>query len=239
MVDVAQSLVNILPENDAFHKYAKTNKFVANMVANGQTGNKNNQGFYQGTGSDRKAIDFNSGKYVSFSRIKSDLLEKSEKEGVKVLLQDRGPHGEFAWKVLSEVLCYAASLLPDVTSNPADIDDAMKLGYNWIKGPFELLDNIGHEYFIERLTEEGRLVPAFLLKNLENNFYIAPAEGLQVLQETGIYAPIAHSNDTLRFSELKQTLKAENSNAVAVGMSTKRSPWWSFTLKPMRWMVVL
>lgn len=223
MVDVAQSLVNILPNNDPFHKYAKTNEFIASMVANGQTGNKNNQGFYQGTGGDRKAIDFNSGEYVSFARIKSDLLEKSEKEGVKVLLQDRGPYGEFAWKVLSEVLCYATSLLPDVTSNPADIDDAMKLGYNWIKGPFELLDNIGHEYFIKRLTEEGRLVPAFLLKNLENNFYNASVEGLQVLQETGIYAPITHSNDVLRLSELKQTLKAENSNAVASWYEYKES----------------
>jgi 3-hydroxyacyl-CoA dehydrogenase len=223
MVDVAQSLVNILPNNDPFHKYAKTNEFITSMVANGQTGNKNNQGFYQGTGGDRKAIDFNSGEYVSFARIKSDLLEKSEKEGVKVLLQDRGPYGEFAWKVLSEVLCYATSLLPDVTSNPADIDDAMKLGYNWIKGPFELLDNIGHEYFIKRLTEEGRLVPAFLLKNLENNFYNASVEGLQVLQETGIYAPITRSNDVLRLSELKQTLKAENSNAVASWYEYKES----------------
>jgi len=215
MVDVAQSLVNILPDNDPFHKYAKTNEFVANMIANGQTGNKNNQGFYQGLGSDRKAIDFNSGQYTSFAKIRSDLLEKGEKEGAKVLLQDRGPYGEFAWKVLSEVLCYATSLLPDVTNNPADIDDAMKLGYNWIKGPFELLDNIGHEYFINRLTEEGRPVPAFLLKNVEKSFYNVSTEGLQVLQETGVYAPIVHSNDVLRFSELKQTLKAENSNAVA------------------------
>jgi len=215
MVDVAQSLVNILPDNDLFHKYAKTNEFVASMVANGQTGNKNNQGFYQGLGSDKKAIDFTSGEYISFSRIKSDLLEKSEKEGVKVLLQDHGLHGEFAWKVLSEVLCYAASLLPDVTSNPADIDDAMKLGYNWIKGPFELLDSIGHEYFIKRLAAEERPVPAFLLKNIENSFYNVSAEGLQVLQETGVYAPIVHSSGVLRFSELKQTLRAENSNTVA------------------------
>ena len=215
MIDVAQSLVNILPVNDPFHKYAKTNVFVANMVANGQTGNKNNQGFYQGLGSDKKAIDFNTGEYISFARTKSNLLEKSEKEGVKVLLQDRGPQGEFAWKVLSEVLCYAASLLPDVTNNPADIDDAMKLGYNWIKGPFELLDNIGHKYFINRLTEEGRLVPPFLLKNVENNFYNVSNKSLQVLQETGIYEPIAHSSSVLRFSELKQTLKAKNRNAVA------------------------
>ena len=215
MVDVAQSLINTLPQDDRFHKYAETNEFVANMVANSQTGNKNNHGFYQGLGRDRKMIDFETGEYTSFTRFKSILLEKSEKEGVKVLLQDRGPHGEFAWKVLSEVLCYAASLLPDVTNNPAHIDDAMKLGYNWTKGPFELLDNIGHEYFIDRLVDEGSPVPAFLLKNIEKNFYNVSAKGLQALQATGVYAPIVHSNGVLRFSELKQTLKAKNSNAVA------------------------
>jgi 3-hydroxyacyl-CoA dehydrogenase len=48
----------------------------------------------------------------------------------------------------------------------------MKLGYNWIKGPFELLDEIGIEYFVKRLKNDGRDVPEFLLKALIINFII-------------------------------------------------------------------
>ena len=215
MVDVAQSLVNILPENDAFHQYSKTNEFVANMIANGQTGNKNNKGFYRGIGIEREAIDFNSGKYISFTRVKSDLLDRTESEGLIALLQGGGVYADFAWRVLSEVLCYSASLVPYVTSNPSEIDDAMKLGYNWTRGPFELLDDIGHGYFIKRLVDEGRDVPEFLLNNIEGSFYRANSGGLQVLQDSGVYAPKLHSKGVLRFSEIRQTLAAENSNESA------------------------
>jgi len=215
MVDVAQSLVNILPKNDAFHQYSKTNEFVANMIANGQTGNKNNKGFYRGIGIDREAIDFNSGKYISFTRVKSDLLDRTEREGLIVLLQGSGSYADFAWRVLSEVLCYSASLVPDVTSNPSEIDDAMKLGYNWTRGPFELLDDIGHDYFMKRLIDEGRDVPEFLLNNIDSSFYRANSGGLQVLQDSGVYAPKLHSKGVLRFSEIRQTLVPKNTNQVA------------------------
>lgn len=215
MVDVAKSLVNILPDNDPFHNYSKTNRFVSNMIDKGQTGNKNNKGFYKGLGSEREVIDFNTGEYVAFNRIKSQILDNSEREGVKLLLQDQGTYGQFAWKVLSEVLCYASSLIPDVTKNPADIDDAMKLGYNWIRGPFEILDSIGHNYFVKRLKDEGRAIPEFLLNTTEKSYYNISKGSLQSLQANGKYASIKHSKDVLRFSELRQTLCAKNSNSVA------------------------
>ena len=215
MVDVANSLVNILPKDDPFHKYSKTNQFVVNMIAKGQTGNKNNKGFYRGIGSEREVIDFITGEYVTLNRVKSKLLEDSEKIGIKMLLQDSGMYGQFAWKVLSEVLSYACSLLPEVTGNPADIDDAMKLGYNWTKGPFEILDNIGHSYFINRLKNDNRPIPKFLQSSIKKSYYNISGKHLQALQANGKYAPIKHSKDVLRFSELRQTLNAENSNSVA------------------------
>ncbi len=54
--------------------------------------------------------------------------------------------------------------MPGPYSRIRAIDDAMKLGYNWISGPFELMDEIGIQYFVTRLVQEGRLVPAFLLQ---------------------------------------------------------------------------
>jgi 3-hydroxyacyl-CoA dehydrogenase len=98
-------------------------------------------------------------------RLKTPLLDLAEKNGQSsVILSDNSPYGLYIWRVLSETLCYAASLVPEVTEDLTQIDDAMKLGYNWVKGPFELLDEIGIEYFVDRLKSDGRDVPSFLLK---------------------------------------------------------------------------
>ena len=59
-------------------------------------------------------------------------------------------------------LAYAASLIPDVTQTPQDIDDAMKLGFNWQRGPFEMMDAIGHQRMIELPGEADLAVPAIL-----------------------------------------------------------------------------
>ena len=72
------------------------------------------------------------------------------------MLDDDGPYGDFAWRILSRSLSYAASLIPEVGDDPVAIDDAMKLGYNWIQGPFELIDEIGVDRFIDRREPAAR-----------------------------------------------------------------------------------
>ena len=74
--------------------------------------------------------------------------------GLAHLLDGNDAETNFAWRVLARVLLYSASLIPEVTASPQDIDDAMKLGYNWVKGPFELLDLIGIDAFIDRAEAE-------------------------------------------------------------------------------------
>ena len=215
MADVAKSLENILPENDAFHKYASPIEFVSNMIANGQTGNKNEQGFYKQAGDEKKVIDFLSGDYVDHERLKTPLLEKAEKVGVTAIISDESKYGLFIWEVLSETLCYAASLVPEVTEDLAQIDDAMKLGYNWVKGPFELIDEIGIDYLVNRLKKSGKDVPDFLLNSLNNKFYNTANSVLSVLSPSGKLSPIVRPKGVLRFSEARQTLVPINVNESA------------------------
>jgi len=215
MADVAKSLENILPENDAFHKYAAPIEFVSNMIANGQTGNKNDQGFYKQAGDDKMVIDLSNGNYVEHKRLKTSLLEEAEKTGVTAIISDQSKYGLFIWDVLSETLSYAASLVPEVTEDVTQIDDAMKLGYNWVKGPFELIDEIGIDYFVNRLKTSARDVPDFLENSTNKKFYINSNSILSTLTSSGELKPIVRPKGVLRFSEARQTLAPINSNESA------------------------
>ncbi|MCZ6667377.1 MAG: 3-hydroxyacyl-CoA dehydrogenase NAD-binding domain-containing protein, partial [Gammaproteobacteria bacterium] len=172
MSDVVQSLVNILPENDAFHAEAASIERMTRMIENGQTGNKQSQGFYRNSpDGERQVLDLNEGSYAPATRLNLALALKAEQQGVKYLLEDDGLYGHYAWRILSRSLSYAAALIPEVGDDPVAIDDAMKLGYNWIKGPFELIDEIGVDYFIQRLEADQMPVPVFLAEAAGSSFY--------------------------------------------------------------------
>ena len=86
-----------------------------------------------------------------------------------VEFDDKG--GEYAWRVLSKTLTYAASLVPEITGSIVNVDMAMKNGFLWKKGPFEMLDDLGPSWFAAKVSEEGLKVPHLLEKVGEDKFY--------------------------------------------------------------------
>lgn len=223
MSDVAQSLVNTLPESDLFNAEAPKLPLMVDMITNGQTGNKQGQGFYRTVNGVREVIDLKTGQYSIAERLNLPLALKAEKEGVMHLLNDDGIYGEFAWRVLSRTLSYAAALIPEVGHDPLGVDDAMKLGYNWVKGPFALIDEIGVDYFIKRLQSEGRAVPAFLNEAAGSGFYrVSNTQSgsqsnneLQVRVWGGGWQTVNRPKGVARFNERRQTLTPQNTTEVA------------------------
>ena len=216
MADVAKSLQSILPAGDEFHQYAQPIPLMTQMVVNGQTGNKGGQGFYRDTESGKEVLNLANGVYQPTNRLQLPLAQKAEAYGVAELLDDDSAYGRFAWQVLSSTLNYAASLIPEIGSNILPIDDAMKLGYNWIYGPFELLDQIGAQRVVERMQQEDRNVaPMLLLAAKKQGFYQIIDQQLCSLDQCGDYVAIKRPSGVLRFSELRQTLTPEYSNAKA------------------------
>ena len=216
MADVAKSLESILPAGDEFHQYAQPIPLMTQMVVNGQTGNKGGQGFYRDTESGREVLNLITGVYKPTTRLQLPLAQKTEIEGAAALLDDDSVYGRFAWQVLSSTLNYAAALIPEIGSNILPIDDAMKLGYNWIYGPFELLDQIGAQRVVERMQQEDRKVaPMLLLAAKKQGFYQVIEQQLCSLDQCGEYVAIKRPPGVLRFSELRQTLTPEYSNAKA------------------------
>jgi len=88
MSDVVQSLVNILPPADPFHAEAAKIPLMTQMIANGQTGNKQGQGFYRDAESGREVLNLETSAYQDAARLQLPLAEKAEQQGVGHLLAD-------------------------------------------------------------------------------------------------------------------------------------------------------
>ena len=178
MADVVVSLGTILPTDDAFHAVGGDNPVISAMIAAGYTGNKGKGGFYttdaNGNRSARQLAGFHASATKDmppYTPIKRDLPTAAlaaaeamarQQEPLTLLLDGSDDAARFCRRTVGRILHYAASLIPAVTSTPQDIDDAMKLGFNWQRGPFEMIDAIGTSRFATLLDECGLTMPAFL-----------------------------------------------------------------------------
>ncbi|MGB7336787.1 MAG: 3-hydroxyacyl-CoA dehydrogenase NAD-binding domain-containing protein [Salaquimonas sp.] len=215
MADVVRSLRSILPQGDPFHEVGAENDLINSQIEKGFTGNKGKGGFYAEIEGTEMALDLKSGKWRPRSNTLPEISIQGEKDGVNALIKGEDILSKFAWRVLARILTYSASLIPEVTQTPQDIDDAMKLGYNWIKGPFELIDEIGSKAFVSRLETEKWHVPEFLRDASGEKFYKVSGSELTVRHADGSYHPIKLPDGVVRFHMLRQTLKpvAENASA--------------------------
>ena len=215
MGDVVRSLNSILEQGDPFHEVGGENKVVNDHVARGYRGNKSDAGFYREVDEERQAWDLQAGDWRPRERELPELSVRGEKEGINVLIEGDDKLSTFAWRVLARILTYSASLVPDVTHSPQDIDDAMKLGYNWVQGPFEMIDTIGSGKFVERLEAEGWAVPDFLRDNAGRDFYQVEEGTLKVLHWGGTLKPVNLPDGVVRFHMMRRTLDPVSENAGA------------------------
>jgi len=145
---------------------------VKKLIETGYTGRKGKGGFYRmnKTGETKvmEAINLETGDYSPSKKI--DL--KSDKVDLKKLIERKDKYGEYAWSVISKIIKYASSLVPGITKEFNDIDEAMRLGFNWAKGPFEMLEEIGVKNFFEKDNDfKGNSFLENLFKNKNENFY--------------------------------------------------------------------
>jgi len=151
MADVLKSFVKELPKSDVFHEVAKEIPLVKNLIETGYTGRKGKGGFYRINKKDGKkileAINLISKDYSPSKKIDLNI---DEKVNLKELVSRNDKYGEYAWSVISKIILYASSLVPEVTKNYNNIDEAMRLGFNWTQGPFEMLEELGVNFFVEK-----------------------------------------------------------------------------------------
>ncbi len=172
MSDVLKSFIKELPKNDPFQAVAIENPLITNLIKTGYTGRKGKGGFYRMNKENNQkileAIDLQTGEYAPSKKIDLGI----ETLNLNLLINRKDKYGEYSWSVISKIIKYASSLVPGITDKFNDIDEAMRLGFNWALGPFEMLKSIGVKNFFDRIDsfENNKF-----LKNLsvtkDENFY--------------------------------------------------------------------
>ena len=150
MQDVLASFKKELSKEDKFHQVASDLPIIKKLVETGYTGRKGKGGFYRINKKNGKkvleALDIITNKYSEKKRI--DL--KIDKLNLLKLINRNDKYGQYAWSVISKIILYSSSLVPSITNEYNDIDEALRLGFNWSMGPFEMLESIGLENFFQK-----------------------------------------------------------------------------------------
>ena len=172
MADVLKSFIKELPEQDPFQEVAKEIPLVKKLIETGYTGRKGKGGFYRMNKTNNQkileAINLESGDYSPSKKIDMGI----DTVNLKELINRKDKYGEYSWSVISKIIKYASSLVPGITDKFNDIDEAMRLGFNWAMGPFEMLKSIGVNEFFNRIDDfKNNTFLENLSKTKDENFY--------------------------------------------------------------------
>ena len=169
-----------LPPGDLGVDFVALPNDVHAMLERGQIGRKAGAGFYR-----MQKLDDGSRKTEIYDLTAGDWRDSEKFEldeahsGLDVLFADDAA-GDFCWQIMGGTLCYAADLIPEIADDVVNIDRAMKWGYAWAQGPFEMLDALGPHKVIDKLEAAGRHVPKMLevLRDADaETFYTAGGAG--------------------------------------------------------------
>src|SRR6202048_1543057 len=174
LVHVVKNIYESVPNDESRETY-KVPVLVEEMARRGWLGDKTGQGFYKRVKGDGEkeilTLDVHTMEYRPRQKARFASLETGKgiedtPERLRALLAPmlEGQKGDkaqqFLWGALSETCLYAARRVPEISDNVVHIDRAMRWGFGWELGPFEVMDAIGVKAFAEQVQKEGRALPA-------------------------------------------------------------------------------
>ena len=178
LVHVANGIYENCP-NDEAHELFKLPDFINTMMKNNWLGSKTGQGFYKKEGKEIKTLDLNTLEYRDNKRASFATLELTKPiekviDRFKVLITGKDKAGEFYRKNFAAMFAYVSHRIPEITDQLYKIDDAMKAGFGWEHGPFQIWDAIGVEKGIELIKAENKEPAAWvnvMLASGSQSFY--------------------------------------------------------------------
>lgn len=201
---VLRSLQSATGAGDAIHDYAAEPPLITEMIAANRLGRKSGAGFTR-LSPDRKTreiIDLATGEYRPQQPLASESLTAAGSDP-RALMEHIGLGGRYAAAVMERTLAYAASLVPEIADTPNAVDEAMRTGYGWKQGPFELIDRLGAAWLQTRLDARGMMVPAYLaLAAKHGGFYSHQDRQLAGLRPNGAITAFPRDKDVILIADL-------------------------------------
>ena len=204
MPHIDASMKALLSAEDAYVVNHRENPLLTRMIGEGYTGRKGKGGFYRinrEAGKIKESIGLVTGVYEPSRETR---LPEAASKDMRTLVASDDKYGRYAWAVMSDVLGYAASLVPAISDDIVGIDAAMRLGFNWKQGPFEILDRLGAAAVAARLAAEGRAVPELLRAIGDRSFYRVENGALQAFGPAGSYHAVKRPDGMLRLEDVKR-----------------------------------
>ena len=205
-IDVALMVMNNVYDqvpDDESRKLFQAPAFLQRMVEEGKLGRKSGGGFYRKEGKEILVLDLDSFEYrqakeVSFPSLDRAREAKGLAEKIQALTGGGDQASAYLWKLLSETMLYSARRIPEICDDILSVDRALRWGFNWQLGPFELWDSLGVKATAERLEKEGREVPDLvtgLLSSGNESFYSARGKGAE--RRVAVYVPASGTLKTI------------------------------------------
>lgn len=183
LVHVANGIYDNCP-NDEAHELFKIPSFINTMMENKWLGSKTGQGFYKKTVSaegkreilslDLNTLEYRTKKRANFATLELTKTIDNVVDRFKILVKGKDKAGEFYRKGFAAMFQYASNRIPEITDDLYKIDDAMKAGFGWEHGPFQIWDAIGVDKGIEIMKAEGKNPSAWvndMLTSGNTSFY--------------------------------------------------------------------
>jgi 3-hydroxyacyl-CoA dehydrogenase len=216
---VDASMRQALAKGDPYQSVRRDFPLMEKMIADGYTGRKGKGGFYrlQKNGAERvkESIDLKTGAYHVSERARLESADAA-KAGLKTLLTHPDKGGKYAWWVMSRLMAYAARLVPEIADDVTEVDLAMRTGFNWKRGPFEMIDQVGAGWLAEKLAADKQEVPPLLkLAAEKGGFYRIENGALQFLGTDGAYHAVKRAEGVLLLADIKRASKPILKNASA------------------------
>jgi 3-hydroxyacyl-CoA dehydrogenase len=219
MPHVAASMRRTLPADDLYIRNLREPDLIKKMIADGYTGRKGKGGFFRLTKAVdgarvMEAIDLKTGHYRKTEEPQLESIREGRRDlGVLLAHADRG--GEFARRVTALTLAYSAALVPEISDDIVGVDEAMRLGYAWKWGPFELLDRIGVDAAVALLEKSKVPVPPLLQTAKGRSFYRVGEGVLEYLGADGAYKKVERRPGVLLLADIKRKSKPVARNGSA------------------------
>jgi 3-hydroxyacyl-CoA dehydrogenase len=182
LTHVVKNIYETAPGDESRERY-KVPTLVEEMIKRGWLGDKTGQGFYKkvkGKGEkeiltlDVHSMEYRARQKAKFGSIDAGKAVDDTRQRLRALVGPvmEGQRGDkaqqFLWNAISETCLYAARRIPEISDNLVDVDRAMRWGFGWELGPFEMMDALGVATFAAQVQRDGRAIPALIEKALQS-----------------------------------------------------------------------